>query len=69
MLGCNDKTMAIVKRDLSKSGFIVTGRGSSKKNKQRIGLSQREGARGLMEAKYFEPTIGISHHVRLSYSH
>jgi hypothetical protein len=31
--------MAIVKRDLSKSGLIVKGQGSSKKDKQRIALA------------------------------
>jgi hypothetical protein len=62
-LGCDDKAVANMKKELGKCGVIVTGRGSTKKDKQRISISLSPAAKGVMEQTYFNPTWGISHHV------
>jgi hypothetical protein len=61
-LGCSDKTVAMVKKELNKSGLLNTNLGPNRKDKIRLVFSSSPTAREVMERKFFNPISGIAHY-------
>jgi hypothetical protein len=62
-LGCSEKTVAMVKKELNKTGLLNTNLGTNRKKKTCLVFSSSPTAREVMERKFFNPISGIAHHV------